>query len=77
MKPVPNTLTNEEKLETNKDANMEINEIETRNVEITRKVNNLDCKKIKTFDKIENSLLSDTCTNRDFFLREKLNKIKL
>ena len=39
IKPEPNNLTNDDKFETNKDANMEISEI-------ARKVNNLECKKI-------------------------------
>ena len=82
MKPERNNPTNKDKLETNGKTMMEINEKETRNVEITRKVDKLDRENIKTFDKFENSNLSNTCTNRDFTVRdfylcERLNKIKV
>ena len=53
MKPERNNPTNKDKLETNGKTMMEINEKETRNVEITRKVDKLDCENIKTFDKFE------------------------
>ena len=79
MKPERNNPTNKDKLETNGKTMMEINEKETRNVEITRKVDKLDCENIKTFDKFENSNLSTNrdFTVRDFYLRERLNRIKV
>ena len=77
MKPERNNPTNKDKLETNGKTMIEINEKETRNVEITRKVDKLDRENIKTFDKFEISNLSNTCTNRDFYLRERLNRIKV
>ena len=75
MKPERNNPTNKDKLETNGKTMMEINEKETRNVEITRKVDKLDCENIKTS---ENSCSTNRdFTVRDFYLRERLNRIKI